>query len=118
MGAPRRTTERNTVPFITWRDADGTEISANVAAGTNLMRAAVDAGVQGIHGDCGGALACATCHVATDTAWAERLGPPDALEDEMLDMVEGERTPTSRLSCQILARDELEGLVLIVPACG
>lgn len=103
------------MPLITWRDADGREISANVASGTNLMRAACDAGVQGIHGDCGGALACATCHVATDPAWAERLGPPGQLEDEMLEMVDGERTPTSRLSCQILAHEDLEGLILIVP---
>jgi 2Fe-2S ferredoxin len=103
------------VPLITWRDTDGSEISARVAPGTNLMKAALAAGVQGIHGDCGGALACATCHVVTDPAWAERLGPPGVMEDEMLDMVEGERTPTSRLSCQILARDDLEGLVLDVP---
>lgn len=103
------------MPLITWRNADGAEISAQVVVGTNLMKAAVAAGVPGIHGDCGGALACATCHVVTDAAWAERLGRPGAMEDEMLDMVEGERTPTSRLSCQIIARDELEGLVLAVP---
>lgn len=103
------------MPLITWRNAGGTEISAQVAPGTNLMKAAVAAGVPGIHGDCGGALACATCHVVTDAAWADRLGRPGAMEDEMLDMVEGERTPTSRLSCQIVARDELEGLVLTVP---
>ncbi|WEJ78505.1 2Fe-2S iron-sulfur cluster binding domain-containing protein [Paracoccus versutus] len=110
-----RNTRRPTVPLITWRDADGREISGNVASGTNLMRAARDAGVPGIHGDCGGALACATCHVATDPVWAERLGPPGPLEDEMLDMVDGEWTPTSRLSCQILAHEDLEGLILIVP---
>jgi 2Fe-2S ferredoxin len=103
------------MPIITWRDADGAETSANVATGMNLMEAAVAAGVRGIHGDCGGALACATCHVATDPDWAERLGPPGIMEDEMLDMIDGDRTPTSRLSCQILARDDLEGLVLNVP---
>ena len=103
------------MPHITWLSADGTETSADVATGTNLMEAAVAAGVRGIHGDCGGALACATCHVATDLEWAERLGSPGIMEDEMLDMIDGERTPTSRLSCQILARDELEGLVLNVP---
>lgn len=104
------------MPIITWRSADGTETSADVAIGANLMEAAVAAGIRGIRGDCGGALACATCHVATGREWAERLGPPGIMEDEMLDMIDGERTPTSRLSCQILARDELEGLVLTVPA--
>jgi ferredoxin, 2Fe-2S len=103
------------VPLITWRGADGTEISAQVVSGTNLMKAAVAAGVPGIHGDCGGALACATCHVVTADEWTDRLGRPGVMEDEMLDMVEGERTPTSRLSCQIIAQDDLEGLVLTVP---
>jgi 2Fe-2S ferredoxin len=103
------------MPLITWREADGTESSAEVPAGRNLMEAAVAAGIRGIHGDCGGALACATCHVAASDEWAERLGAPGAMEDEMLDMIDGERTPTSRLSCQILARVELDGLVLDVP---
>lgn len=103
------------MPLIIWRDAAGCETSADVALGTNLMEAAVAAGIRGIHGDCGGALACATCHVVADSRWAERLGPPGVMEDEMLDMIDGERTPTSRLSCQILARDELDGLVLGVP---
>jgi len=106
------------VPQITWRDAKGAKISADVPLGMNLMKAAVDAGVEGIYGDCGGALACATCHVSADAAWADRLGPPGDLEDEMLDMIEGERTPTSRLSCQILTREDLDGLVLVVPPPG
>ena len=103
------------MPLIIWRGADGTEIGAQVVPGTNLMKAAVAAGVPGIHGDCGGALACATCHVVAPDDWADRLGRPGVMEDEMLDMVEGERTTTSRLSCQIIARDDLEGLVLTVP---
>lgn len=103
------------MPKITWRDADGHETTADVSVGTTLMRAAVDAGVQGIFGECGGNLACATCHVVPDTPWADRLGEPGAMEDDMLDLVEGERTPTSRLSCQIIAEDHLEGLVLNVP---
>jgi ferredoxin, 2Fe-2S len=104
------------MPLITWREANGAEISVEVDPGTNLMRAAVTAGVRGIFGDCGGALACATCHVVPDAAWAERVGPAGTMEDEMLDMVEGKRMPTSRLSCQIEVRDDLDGLVLDVPA--
>ena len=100
---------------ITWRDAEGRETTAEVAAGTTLMRAALEAGVQGIHGECGGNMACATCHVVPAADWAERIGPPGAAEDDMLDMVEGERMPASRLSCQIVAAEDLDGLVLTVP---
>ncbi|SDN70706.1 2Fe-2S iron-sulfur cluster-binding protein [Ensifer sp. YR511] len=103
------------MPRITWREADGTETTADVPPGTNLMTAAVTAGVRTIYGECGGALACATCHVTSDAAWAEHLGPPGRLEEEMLDLVEGERTPTSRLSCQIRVREDFEGLALYVP---
>lgn len=106
------------MPRITWREADGTETAADIASGTNLMAAAVAAGVRTIYGECGGALACATCHVATDADWAEHLGPPGAMEDEILNLVDGERTPTSRLSCQILTRNDLDGLVLYVPEAG
>lgn len=104
------------MPCITWRDADGRETTAEVAIGTNLMRAAVDAGVPGIFGDCGGNLACATCHVVPDANWADRIGGPSDMETDMLDLVEGERTPTSRLSCQIIAESDLDGLILNVPA--
>lgn len=79
------------------------------------MEAARDHGVDGIYGDCGGNLACATCHVVLSKEWAERLGAPNAMEDDMLDIVEAGRTDTSRLSCQIIATDEMEGLVLEVP---
>lgn len=103
------------MPKITWRAADGHETVANVAVGTTLMRAAVEAGVKGIFGECGGNLACATCHVVPDPAWADRIGEPGAMEDDMLDLVEGERTPSSRLSCQIIAENDLDGLILNVP---
>ncbi|MFK8254001.1 2Fe-2S iron-sulfur cluster-binding protein [Ancylobacter terrae] len=103
------------MPLIIWRDCAGAQTSADVPLGTSLMEAALAAGVRGIHGDCGGALACATCHVVPEAPWAERLGPPGALEADMLDLVEGERHPTSRLSCQIRMRETLAGLVLRVP---
>jgi 2Fe-2S ferredoxin len=106
------------MPIITWRDANGSKTSIEVDPGANLMRAAVAAGIDGIYGDCGGALACATCHVVPDSAWAERVGPAGVMEDEMLDMVEGQRMPTSRLSCQLQARDDLDGLILDVPVAS
>lgn len=103
------------MPRITWKCPDGRVVVGEAAPGQNLMEAALAHGVEGIHGDCGGALACATCHVVPEADWAARLGGPGPLEDEMLDMIDGERRPASRLSCQILADEELDGLVLRVP---
>lgn len=101
---------------VTWKCADGTSISAEVAAGVSLMEAAIANNVPRITGDCGGNLACATCHVFVDPDWAEKIGSPDSMEDGMLDMTEVERTPHSRLSCQIIASEDLDGLVLQIPA--
>lgn len=103
------------MPRIIWKCPDGRVVAGEVAPGQNLMEGARAHGVDGIHGDCGGALACATCHVVPEGDWATRLGAPGPLEEDMLDMIEGGRQPASRLSCQILARDELDGLVLYVP---
>lgn len=100
---------------IIWREASGREIAADVAAGSTLMRAALEHGVGGIRGECGGNLACATCHVLPDPQWAARLGPPSAAEDDLLDFLDGERMPESRLSCQIVAHESLDGLILTVP---
>jgi ferredoxin, 2Fe-2S len=99
----------------TWHLADGRIITADVAAGQNLMEAAVAVNVPGVIGECGGNLSCATCHVVVDAAWTAQSGSPDVFEDSMLDVAEAERQPTSRLSCQIRMRDELDGIVLRVP---
>ncbi|RME66883.1 MAG: 2Fe-2S ferredoxin [Alphaproteobacteria bacterium] len=82
--------------------------------GMSVMEAAVNNGVDGIEAECGGACACATCHVFVDDAWADRLAPPEAMEAEMLGAVAG-RTARSRLSCQIAVSDALDGLVLYLP---
>ena len=79
------------------------------------MEAAVAAGVQGIEAECGGACACATCHVYVDEAWIQRVGIPVGIEDEMLDCAESPRGPTSRLACQINVCEKLDGLVVQVP---
>lgn len=100
----------------TWKLADGREVTHDVAEGLNLMEAATARGVPGIIGECGGSMSCATCHVVVDPAWAERAGGPSAFEEDMLDITEAERHPTSRLSCQIRMRAELDGIVLSVPA--
>ena len=84
-------------------------------AGQSLMRAAIEAGIEGIKADCGGLMTCATCHVYIDEAWAERLPAPSSDENAMLDMTAAERRPTSRLSCQIVLDEELSGLTAGLP---
>ena len=100
---------------ITWKSEDGTEVSADIKDGLNLMEAAIANDVPNIDGDCGGCLSCATCHVFVDDAWLAKTGEVDDVEDTMLEMTDVERRDNSRLSCQIIASAELDGLVLYVP---
>lgn len=100
---------------VTWKLADGSKITGEVANGLNMMEAAVANNVPHVIGECGGNLSCATCHVYVDDAWREATGEAGDFEDDMLDVAEAERLPQSRLSCQITASPELDGLVLIVP---
>ncbi|MFN0182546.1 MAG: 2Fe-2S iron-sulfur cluster-binding protein [Aquabacterium sp.] len=85
------------------------------ATGISLMRAALDAGIDGIAADCGGALSCGTCHVVLSAAWAARLPPADAEEQAMLDFVAMPRQPHSRLSCQVVLADRHDGLTVVLP---
>ncbi len=78
------------------------------------MEAAIRNLVPGIEAECGGACACATCHVHVDDAWTNVVGKPEAMEEDMLDFAYDVR-PASRLSCQIKVRDELDGLIVHVP---
>jgi 2Fe-2S ferredoxin len=94
---------------------DGVRLTVAGRAGASLMRAAQAAGVDGIAAACGGVLSCATCHVVVAPEWAERLPPPDADEEAMLEMTAAPREATSRLSCQIVLGDELQGLVARLP---
>ena len=100
---------------ITWKSEDGTEISADVKDGLNLMEAAIANDVPNVDGDCGGCLSCATCHVFVDEAWFAKTGEVDDVEDTMLEMTDVERRDNSRLSCQIVASADLDGLVLHIP---
>ena len=93
---------------------DGVSRDIEVENGTNLMDGAVDNMVPGIDGDCGGACACATCHVHVDPAWVSKLPPMEELEDMMLGLVDS-RDEYSRLTCQIKASPELEGLIVNTP---
>lgn len=100
---------------LTFVAASGTATELHVSASGSLMQAAVRNGVDGIVAQCGGACACATCHVYVAAEWAGRLPGPSAIETDMLDCV-AEPRPGSRLSCQIDLGPELDGLVVEVPA--
>jgi 2Fe-2S ferredoxin len=101
---------------ITWKYSDGSEVTAEIENGINMMEAAVANNVDGIYGECGGNLSCATCHIFVDPSWSAKTGEIEDFEDAMLDATEVERQENSRLSCQITASEDLNGLVLIVPA--
>jgi 2Fe-2S ferredoxin len=102
------------MPSVKFISHDGVEQEVHVAAGTSVMHAAVDNGVKGILADCGGACSCATCHCYVDDAWLEKTGAADDVETQMLEFVMDPQ-PNSRLSCQIIVRDELDGLVIRLP---
>ncbi len=99
----------------TWILPDGRQISADVKPGYTLMEAAVANRVPLVIGECGGAMACATCHVMVAPEWIDATGLPDRFEDDMLDETEAERAPNSRLSCQLKMSAVLDGIVLHVP---
>ncbi|HMQ58527.1 MAG TPA: 2Fe-2S iron-sulfur cluster-binding protein [Rhizobiaceae bacterium] len=93
---------------------DGTEYAIDAVNGSTVMENAIRNAVPGIEAECGGACACATCHVYVDDAWTNAVGKPEAMEEDMLDFAFDVR-PNSRLSCQIKVRDALDGLVVRVP---
>lgn len=100
---------------VTFIEEDGTEKTiTDVALGQSMMEVARSNSVAGILADCGGACACATCHVFVEAPFDEVVGPPDELENEMLDMVADVRKPNSRLSCQIRVKAEMDGIRMTV----
>lgn len=100
---------------VTWVLPGGEEVVADIQPGVNLMEAAQANNIAGIQGECGGSLSCATCHVHVDGDWLAKTGEKGDFEEAMLDMADGEVTSASRLSCQIEASDNLDGIRLIVP---
>lgn len=101
------------VVFISPDDAR-TELE--VPAGTSLMQAAVSNGVYGIAADCGGCASCATCHVYVQKPYIDQLPGINAQEHEMLENTISERLWNSRLSCQIMLADALDGITVNIPA--
>lgn len=94
--------------------SDGTPFEIEAATGTTLMENAVRNSVPGIEAECGGACACATCHVYVDEHWVDRVGPPNDIEKDMLDFAYDVRE-SSRLSCQIRLSEAIDGLSVKVP---
>ncbi len=101
---------------VTWQLPDGQSITAEIAAGTTLMEAGQANNVPGILGECGGNMSCGTCHVVVDADWNDKTGEPGEFEDAILDITMAPREGRSRLSCQLVADDNLDGLILTVPA--
>ena len=103
------------MPKIIFIQTDGSEITASAVPGMTVMETAVKHQVPGIDADCGGACACATCHVYVEPEWKDKVGARNPMEADMLDFAFDVRD-NSRLSCQIKVTDALDGLRLKVPA--
>ena len=90
------------------------QFAVDSSSGLTLMEAALENNVPGIIAECGGACSCATCHVYIDDKWQNRVGAPNIMEDDMLDFAY-DRRKNSRLSCQIVLDESLDGLVVYIP---
>ncbi len=99
---------------ITYIEHDGTEHVVDVADGLSVMEGAVNNMIPGIDADCGGACACATCHVYVDEKWLPKLDAKEDMEQTMLDFAPDVQE-NSRLSCQIKVSDDIDGLVVRMP---
>jgi 2Fe-2S ferredoxin len=113
--APPSSPGGTAVATITYIDPAGARHDIEAHLGATVMDTAVKNGVPGIIAECGGFLSCASCHVHVDDAWIETVGAAeDEDEDEILEGAMAERMPGSRLSCQIVVREELDGLLVRV----
>jgi 2Fe-2S ferredoxin len=103
------------MPRIVFVLEDGERRIVDAPERLSVMLAAIDNGIPGIAAECGGACACATCHVYIDPADLERVPAPSRMEREMLEGVAAQKRPASRLGCQIAVSNALDGLVVHVP---
>jgi 2Fe-2S ferredoxin len=102
------------MPTAIYIDANGNQFEAELEVGQNLMDGAVNNMIDGILGECGGVMSCATCHCYVDPAWQDKVPPAGEHESDMLDIVI-EPKDNSRLSCQIEMTAELDGIVVHLP---
>ena len=103
------------MPKITFNTHDDKVHTVDVQNGLSVMEGAVQNDIPGIDADCGGGMACATCHVYVKEEWWDKLPNKEDGEEDMLDMAY-EPNKFSRLSCQIIVSDELDGLVVNIPS--
>ena len=102
------------MPKITYIEHGGKTHTIEVANGLSVMEGAVQNNIPGIDADCGGSMACATCHVYVKEEWFNKLPKKEDGEEDMLDMA-FEPKKNSRLSCQLMVTDQLEGLIVNLP---
>ena len=103
------------MPKITYIEHNGKSHTQEVSKGLSVMEGAVQNNIPGIDADCGGSCACATCHVYVDENWFSKLPNKELAEEDMLDMA-FEPNKFSRLTCQIIVNDNLNGLVVKMPS--
>ena len=103
------------MPKITYIDYEGNSKTIKVDNGLSVMEGAIQNDIPGIDADCGGSMACATCHVYVEEKWLNKLSKPEDAEVDMIDMAY-EPKKNSRLSCQLIVSDDLDGLTITTPA--
>ena len=102
------------MPKITYKDDQKNSKTIEVEKGLSIMEGAIQNDVPGIDADCGGSMACATCHVYVEEKWLDKIPKAEEAEEDMIDMAY-EPKKNSRLSCQIIVTDELDGLTVTTP---
>ena len=102
------------MPKITYKDNQGNSKTIEVEKGLSVMEGAIQNDVQGIDADCGGSMACATCPANDEEKWLNKLPKAEEAEEDMIDMA-FEPKKNSRLSCQLIITDDLDGLIVTTP---
>ena len=103
------------MPKIIYRDFQGNSKTIQVDNGLSVMEGAIQNEIPGIDADCGGSMACATCHVYVDDKWFDKIPKAEDAEADMIDMA-FEPKKNSRLSCQLIVSNELDGLIVSIPS--
>ena len=103
------------MPKITYKDNSGNSQTIEVENGLSVMEGAVQKDIPGIDADCGGSMACATCHVYVEEKWLNKIQKAEEAEEDMIDMA-FEPKKNSRLSCQLIVSEELDGLIVTTPS--
>ena len=103
------------MPKITYNTHDNQTHTIDVQNGLTVMEGAIQNDITGIDADCGGGMSCATCHVYVNEEWLDKLPGKEDGEEDMLDMA-FEPKKNSRLSCQLIVSDALDGLVVNIPS--